>query len=244
MKTESHYRVYHEHQQLEQAAVRRWVELANESLRARNSFHVALAGGSTPRPVYELLKNENLDWDRIHLYWGDERDVPADHPDSNYRMVREALIEHVPIPAANVHPIQVQADIEQSVADYRRVLEQVHRAPDGFPRFDLIMLGMGDDGHIASLFPDSSALSVSDTPVVSVYVEKLKSWRVTLTYPVLNAARHLMLLVSGEAKAAVVAQALTDGSAEQKYPVQKLLPQGELEWLLDQAAASRLPEPA
>ncbi|MDR9435409.1 MAG: 6-phosphogluconolactonase [Thiohalophilus sp.] len=241
MKSQQPYQVYFDREQLFHAAVQRWVELANESIRARNSFHVALAGGSTPKRVYQLLQRESLDWDRIHLYWGDERDVPADHPDSNYRMVREALIDHIPIPEANVHPIHVQPDIETTVEEYRQVLENVHRGANGYPCFDLIMLGVGDDGHIASLFPESSALSVTDTPVVSVYVEKLNSWRVTLTYPVLNTARYLMLLVSGEAKTPVVARVF-GSEAERKYPVQKLAPQGRIEWYLDRSAASELPE--
>lgn len=241
MKSQQQYQIYLEPEQLAHAATRRWVELARESIRARNSFHVALAGGSTPKPVYQLLQQEKLEWDKIHLYWGDERDVPADHPESNYLMVKEALIDHVPIPGDNVHPIRVEADIEKSVEEYRRILDKVHRSPDGFPCFDLVMLGMGDDGHIASLFPDSSALTVANTPAVSVYVEKLNSWRVTLTYPVLNAARNLMLLVSGENKAPVVAQVLGD-DGDEHYPVQKLTPQGRIEWYLDQGAASQLPE--
>ncbi|MDZ7662670.1 6-phosphogluconolactonase [Thiohalophilus sp.] len=241
MKSQYHYQIYLEPGQLERAATRRWVELARESIRARNSFHVALAGGSTPKPVYHLLQQEELEWDKVHLYWGDERDVPADHPESNYLMVKEALIDHVPIPVDNVHPIGVQADIEKSVEEYRQVLGNVHRSPNGLPCFDLVMLGMGDDGHIASLFPESSALTVADTAVVSVYVEKLNSWRVTLTYPVLNAARNLMLLVTGEAKAPIVAQVL-GGDGDENYPVQKLAPQGRAEWYLDQAAASQLSE--
>lgn len=241
--TQRQYQVYSDREQLAQAAAQRWVELAEESIRARNSFYVALAGGSTPEPVYRLLRQEFLDWDRIHLYWGDERDVPPDHPDSNYRMVREALIDHVPIPPENVHPIHVLADIEQTVEEYRQSLGKIHHATTAIPCFDLIMLGMGDDGHIASLFPDSSALTVYDRPVVSVYVEKLHSWRVTLTYPVLNAARNLMFLVSGEAKAPIIAQVLGSARGEHKYPIQRLAPQGSVEWYLDQAAASRLPKP-
>jgi 6-phosphogluconolactonase len=242
LKSQQQYQVYTDTTELAQAAAQRWVELAHESLRARNSFHVALAGGSTPEPVYRLLRDADVDWSKIHLYWGDERDVPEDHPDSNFRMARLALIDSVPIPEANIHPIRVQPDIEETVTEYRQQLEKVHQAQGGFPCFDLIMLGMGDDGHVASLFPDSSALGVTDRSVVSVYVEKLNSWRVTLTYPVLNAARHIMLLVAGEAKAPVVARALDSGDTEQDYPVQKLSPQGKLEWFLDKSAASRLPE--
>ncbi len=241
MKSQQSYQVFLDREQLVRAAAQRWMELANESIRARNSFHVDLAGGATPKPVYERLQRENLDWDRIHLYWGDERDVPADHPDSNYRMVREALIDHVPIPEANVHPIHVLPDIETTVEEYRQVLDNLHRGTNGHPCFDLIMLGVGDDGHIVSLFPESSALTVTNTPVVSVYVEKLNSWRVTLTYPVLNTARYLMLLVSGEAKAPVIARVL-GSDTERRYPVQKLAPSGRIEWYLDEAAAHELQE--
>jgi 6-phosphogluconolactonase len=242
LKSQLQYQILPDTRKLAEAAAQRWVELANESIRARNSFHVALAGGSTPEPVYRLLQNADVDWGKVHLYWGDERDVPEEHPDSNFRMARLALIDSVPIPAENVHPIRVQPDIEETVEEYRLQLEKVHRSANGYPCFDLIMLGMGDDGHVASLFPDSSALAVMDRSVVSVYVEKLSSWRVTLTYPVLNAARYIMLLVAGETKAPVVAKALAADVAEQVYPVQRLVPQGKLEWFLDRDAADRLPE--
>jgi 6-phosphogluconolactonase len=242
LKQQMQYQIFPDRDQFNRAVAERWVSLANESIRARNSFHVALAGGSTPKPVYQLLRDAPLDWGKIHLYWGDERDVPAEHQDSNYRMVKEALLDHIAIPEENVHPIHVQADIEQSVEAYRQVLNShLHRAANGWPCFDLVMLGMGDDGHIASLFPKTSALAVSDNSVVSVYVDKLNSWRVTLTYPVLNVARHIMLLVTGDAKARVVARVLS-GSTEHDYPVQKLAPQGKLEWFLDQAAAQAITE--
>lgn len=242
MNRQHPYQVYVDRQQLCQAAAERWAELAAESIRARNGFHVALAGGSTPEPVYRLLRDRSLEWGKIHLYWGDERAVPADHPDSNYRMVKEALLDHITIPAENIHPMNVHSDIELTVQEYRQVLNTfLYRSANGWPCFDLVMLGVGDDGHIASLFPETSALSVSDSSVVSVYVDKLASWRITLTYPVINTARHIMLLVAGEAKAPVIAQVL--GRADkQNYPVQKLKPQGRIEWYLDQAAAQQLME--
>lgn len=222
-----------------------WLQQARQAIQARGVFHVALTGGSTPQALYRLLAGPDyaaqLDWPNIHVYIGDERYVPHGHPDSNFGMAKACLLDHVAIPAANLHPIPTDDDnAGQSAARYADELRKL--LPDGdkqFPQFDLIMLGMGDDGHTASLFPDTEILHERDKSVAAVYVDKLASWRISLTYPSLNQARQIMLMVSGDGKADILAQVLTAGS-ERLYPVQQVHNAGEMHWFIDQAAASRL----
>lgn len=224
---------------LYRASAERLLAIGNAAIAERGSFHLALAGGTTPRGLYRQLStpelNSRLDWSRVHLYFGDERCVPPDHSDSNYRMVRESLLPGLPQPPAAVHRIAGELPPAQAAADYAR---QLHAAlPAG--RFDLVLLGLGPDGHMASLFPGTAALAVRDTAATAVYVERLASWRISLTLPLLEQARHLMLLVAGAGKAEVVAQALGDPGPTTALPIQWLRPQGALEWYLDTAAASR-----
>lgn len=222
---------------LYRAAAERLLALGEQAIAARGAFHLALAGGATPRGLYTLLASpelcRRLDWTRVRLYFGDERCVAPDHPDSNYRMVRESLLDALPA-APQVHRITGELAPEQAAADYAAQLAA--HLPDGV--FDLALLGLGPDGHIASLFPGSGALDEPQAPVAALYVPHLDAWRISLTLPLLNRARHLLLLVSGAAKAAVVRQALRDATAG--LPVQRLRPRGALEWFLDAEAAARL----
>lgn len=222
---------------LYRAVAERLLALGEQAIAARGAFHLALAGGATPRGLYALLAGPGLagrlDWTRVQLYFGDERCVAPDHPDSNYRMVREALLDHLPV-APQVHRIAGERAPGQAAADYAALLAS--QLPDGV--FDLVLLGLGPDGHIASLFPGSAALDERRATVAAVYLPLLDAWRISLTLPLLNRARHLLLLVSGAAKAAVVRQALHDATAA--LPVQRLRPHGTLEWFLDAAAAARL----
>jgi 6-phosphogluconolactonase len=211
--------------------------LATEAVVARGRFVVALAGGSTPKATYALLAGEDLaarvEWSLVHVFWGDERCVPPDHPDSNYRLAREALLDKVLVPARNVHRIQGELPPEQAAAAYAVELDAVLGASG---RFDLILLGMGRDGHTASLFPGSAALTEHQRLVVAVYVEPLHSWRVTLTLPVINAAREVVFLVSGAAKAS----ALERVRAGEPVPAGLVRPApGRLTWLVDQDAWGR-----
>ena len=229
------FRVYEDAAGLATAAAENFVVLAREAIAARGRFLVALAGGSTPRAAYELLATEpfaaSVDWTRVHLFWGDERCVPPDHPDSNYRMARAALLDKVQIPAANVHRMRCELAPQQAAAAYERELEKA-LGEDG--RFDLILLGLGADGHTASLFPGAAALGERERRVLAVYVEKLKAWRVTLTLPVINTARHVIFLVSGTSKAETLARI----RAGEPLPAGLVRPdQGRLLWLLDRAAA-------
>src|SRR5919106_3962982 len=172
-----------------------------EEVAARSArFTVALSGGSTPKSVYALLASdgykERIPWHQVHLFWGDERCVPPDHPESNYRMVRESLLAKVKIPNENVHRMQGEKEPAVAALEYAAILKEfVHLPAGSLPRFDLILLGIGEDGHTASLFPGSDALEASECVVKACYVDKLKSHRLTLTLPVLNAGKQIAFLV-------------------------------------------------
>ncbi len=231
---------------LAEAAARQVAAAADEAIAARGVFHVALAGGRTPRALYRRLAGPpwraRIDWARWAVWFGDERCVPPDHPDSNYRMAAETLLDHVPLPRDRRHPIPCTLPPEAAAERYAEQLAThlPHDAGD-WPRFDLVLLGLGTDGHTASLFPGTGAVTRDDATVLAVYVATLDAWRVSLARPVLEAARRLLFLVSGPAKAVVVARAL--GGADGGLPVQRLHPRGEVDWLLDTAAAAQLPEP-
>jgi 6-phosphogluconolactonase len=227
------------------AAAEEVVRLAGEAVRAHRRFSVALSGGSTPRALFRLLAaaRDRIDWSAVHVFWGDERHVPPDHADSNYRMARETLLDHVSIPAANIHRIPGEdPDAAHAAALYEEELvEAFALAPRQLPRFDLVLLGLGAEGHTASLFPDSAALHERERRVVAVFVPKLDAHRITLTPPVLNHAAAVIFLVSGADKAAALA-AVLDGEREGErqvdlYPAQIVRPEhGTLLWLVDRAA--------
>ncbi|MHB1239171.1 MAG: 6-phosphogluconolactonase, partial [Gammaproteobacteria bacterium] len=186
---------------------------------------------------------EEVDWHRVHLFFGDERSVPHDHPDSNYRMARETLLERVPVAAEHVHPITARvARIRQDAWDYGRLLcRELPLTPSGVPRFHVILLGLGPDGHVASLFPGTCIQHETRLPTGAVYVPRLKTWRISLTYPVLNQADHILLLAEGEGKADIVARARQRAATSDLLPIQRIEPVGTMEWFLDRAAAARLP---
>ncbi len=233
-------RVYSDASSLARAAAERFVALAGEAVATRGRFAVALSGGSTPRATYELLASTDfaprVDWASVHIFWGDERAVPPDHAHSNYHKAREALLDKVPVPRQNAHRIRGELPPAEAASAYREELQAV-LGTDGL--LDLVFLGMGTDGHTASLFPGTSALEERERAVAAVYVEPLQAWRVTLTLPAINSARHVQFLVTGAAKAGVV-QAVLEGSGA-RYPAQQIRPgSGRLVWMLDAAAASQL----
>ena len=202
---------------------------------------VALAGGNTPKATYKLLATpawrDRVEWPRIEIFFGDERCVPPDHPDSNYRMAREALLDHVPLAADHVHRIAGERAPAEAAAAYETVLRRVTGASlDSPPVLDLVLLGMGPDGHTASLFPGTPVLDERQALAAAVYVAKLDSWRVTLTVPVLSAASHVLVSVVGADKAEAFAQAMLDPPGT--VPVQ-LVDAGEMRWLVDRAAAQK-----
>lgn len=232
---------------LSEAVATYWIAAARESLETHGGFHVALAGGSTPRRLYELLASGDFrgapEWRATHIYFGDERCVPPDHDDSNYRMARESLLRHVEVPARQIHRIEAEREDREAAADdYARILEtQLPTGGDGgAPRLDLVLLGLGTDGHIASLFPGTDALDARSRLVVPVWRERQADWRISLTYTIINAARRIVILVTGSEKAGIVGEVLGHPAGEPRYPVERLSPRGSLEWFIDRAAASGL----
>lgn len=232
------------------AAAKRFTDLAAQAVAARGVFHVALAGGATPRRLYEHLATpmfaERIAWQHVHVYFGDERAVPPDHPDSNYRMAYEALLRHVPVPPDQVHRIDgASQDLARSAADYEDVLRRcVGTDGDALPQLDLILLGIGPDGHVASLFPDTPIMRETGRLVAAVYVARLFTWRVSMTLPLINHARHVVILAAGDNKTDIIREVFIDSTDSERYPVQRVRPAGELEWYLDTAAAAALTDGA
>jgi len=220
-----------------------FVRLGRELIANRGRFVVALSGGSTPRALYSLLAKDHADfpWSRTFLFFGDERHVPPDHPDSNYRMVNESLLSKIAIPAGNVFRVPAEnPDPAAAAADYEAKIRQFFQlSSNEFPAFDLILLGLGPDGHTASLFPDSEGLKEQSRLVIANWVEKFKTHRISFTFPVLNHATDAMFLVSGPDKADKVREIL-QGEHEPPYPAQLVQPEGRLLWMLDEAAACKL----
>ena len=197
-------------------------------------FAVALAGGSTPKAFYESLATADLPWDKVYVFWGDERYVPADHPDSNYRMTKEALLDRVPIPQPQIFPFPTQSGDPQADANrYSDTLREIFQSP--LPRMDCTLLGVGGDGHTASLFPGTEALQSQSSVTVG---SKDGAPRLTLTYPSLNASRRVMFWIAGAGKAEIVKTLLTEDAG---LPAQAVRPAGDLIWVCDRAAAAQLP---
>ena len=216
------------------AAAQHFVTLAAGSAQT-GPFTVALSGGSTPRRLFEMLASvpyrTRVPWPQVHFFWGDERCVSPDHADSNYRMAREALLDQIDVPPQNVHRVRSRLAPDQAADHYRSELKRM-LGPD--PQFDLVLLGMGADGHTASLFPGSPALQEREQTAIAVYAAHLDSWRVTLTLPVLNRARQVLFMVSGANKVSAVARI----RAGEPLPAGQVRPsQGKLTWLLDRDAA-------
>ncbi len=231
---------YENVRELSEAAARVFVEKASRSIDESGRFAVALAGGSTPKRAYEVLataygESKDLDWSKVHAFFGDERTVPPNHEDSNYRMAQEALLSRVPV--GSVHRMRGELDPREAANLYERELEVFF---GGSPAQDLVLLGIGEDGHTASLFPQTPALNVRDRWVVENPVEKLNTTRLTLTIPAINAARAVNFLVSGEGKAHALKEILQKDAEPQEYPANLIQPAGELVWMVDAAAASSL----
>lgn len=233
------------------AAAERIVAAAEHAIDAGRDFVVALSGGSTPRATYELLAREPLtsrvDWSRVQVVWGDERCVPPSDAESNYRLARESLLDHVPIPAANVHRIHGEDDPVGAAASYEATLRTLFRTSKGPPstargrNIDLALLGLGDNGHTASIFPQSAVVDEHSRWVMADYVAAVSMWRVTLTSPILNAAAELLFLVSGSAKADVLKRVLEGPRVPRELPAQLIAPtRGRIQWLVDRAAAAEL----
>lgn len=227
------------------ALIQRSLDLVVEKMQAavaeRGRCTIALAGGSTPKPLYEKLATQNLPWDRVHVFWGDERYVPPDHPDSNQRMARQAWLDNVPIPPGNIHPIATEdADPAAAAKRHEAELQEFFQAAPGtFPQFDIILLGMGDDGHTASLFPHTPALQVCDR-LITVGTKDGQP-RISFTVPLLNLARSIIFIVAGASKRPALAAVFAPEGDTEQYPSRLIHPvAGELWWLLDSEAGQEL----
>jgi len=242
-------RVFRDLDELSRRAADRFVEAAEETVVGRRPFYAALSGGSTPRTTFSLLASTDFalrfPWNSTHFFQVDERTVPPDHPDSNFRMIREAMLDRAPLPPENFHRMRAEsADLESAAHDYaHEIAEVMHPRGGSFPRFDLIQLGLGTNGHTASLFPDTAALDEQRRWVVPNQVSELNTWRMTLTYPVLNAAHEVIFLVDGEDKSGVLRRVLYPESTEDRFPAQGISPrEGQLRWYLTESAARLLPK--
>jgi 6-phosphogluconolactonase len=232
------------------AAAEQFIELSAQAILARGLFSVTLSGGSTPLRLYRLLASEpfseRVDWSRVHFFWGDERCVPTDHPDSNYLRAHTVFLSQVPVPEENIHRIAAELKPEQAAEAYE---EQLLRFFSTLPneeeraqaRFDLVLLGMGDDGHTASLFPGSAVVMEDTRWVRANYVDSLAAWRITLTPAILNRAGQVIFLVAGSGKSWTLQKVVYGAYQPERYPAQVIRPvNGNLLWLVDEAAAALL----
>ena len=243
--------------EISDTAAELFVKIGNQAILQSDKFTVALAGGSTPKSLYKLLASEKfrsqIDWEKIFFFFGDERNVLPDDEESNFRMAHESLLKPLQIPSENIFRWQTElGDAEKIAEDYEDVLNNffsVKRDPSAdaddsdliFPRFDLVLLGMGDDGHTASLFPFSNALHIADKMTAANYVEKFDTTRLTFTFPTINSAANIIFLISGEAKAEALKEVLEGKSQPEKFPSQNVKPaNGNLHWLVDIPAARLL----
>jgi 6-phosphogluconolactonase len=234
---------------LARRAAQYFVEMAGEAVEAHGRARIAISGGTTPKAAFELLADRNqpwrsrMPWEMLDLYWVDERSVPPEDAESNYRMTREALLEHVPLKAEQIHRIEGELEPEEAAARYESELRSSFRLEDAeSPRFDLVALGLGEDGHTASLFPHTAAIHELDRLAVANYVPKKEAWRITLTWPVINHARSVFFLAAGEAKARILKEMLMGPHDPERLPSQLIWPSsGILTLILDEAAAALLP---
>ncbi len=245
------YRVYSTPVAVAQAAAELFASSVAAAANARGIARVAISGGTTPKAMFGLLADpaqpfaSQVPWDKVDLYWVDERCVPPDDAESNYRMTREALLSKVPLPAGQIHRMEGELEPEVAAARYEAAIRNGFKLEGAqTPTFDLVMLGMGDDGHTASLFPHTEALNDMTHIVVANHVPQKDTWRITLTWPVINQGREVAFLIEGEKKAQVLQEVFQGPYQPETYPSQIIRPaSGKLTLLLDTAAAAKLPEP-
>jgi 6-phosphogluconolactonase len=243
------YYVEPDPQALARRAAQYFVEMAGEAVAGRGRASIAISGGSTPKSTFQLLADPNqpwrsrMPWDNLDLYWVDERAVPPDNADSNYRMTRDALLDHVPLRPEQIHRMEGELEPELAAARYETELRNTFRLEGAeAPRFDLVALGMGDDGHTASLFPHTEALRETTRLVTANHVPQKDTWRITLTWPVIDHASSVFFLIAGEDKAAVLKEVLMGPHDPERLPSQLIWPvSGILTLILDKAAAALLP---
>lgn len=232
-------------EQVSATAAEEIIQCAASAVEKRGVFRIALSGGSTPKTLYTRLSSDDLKkqmpWRSTHFFWSDERTVPPDHPDSNYRMAREAMFKHVDVSESQIHRIHAEVeDPNRAAEEYEKEIRQHFNVVTDVPQFDLILLGMGPDGHTASLFPGTEALNEQIRLVVSNWVSKFNTHRITFTVPLINHAATVMFLVCGEDKAATLKAVLEGPYDPEVYPSQLIKPDGDLIWFIDQAAGKLL----
>jgi len=236
-------RIYNDPEKLSQTAAMTFFEQVSHAISERGRFSVVLSGGETPRRLYEILATppfqERICWGDVHVFWSDERCVPPDDPRSNARMARQALLNHVPIPPENIHPIHCETSPQQAALSYEQELRDFFGSQP--PIFDLVLLGLGENGHTASLFPHTPVLKEQQHWVAEVYVAELDMYRVTLTAPLINQARQVVFLVCGSEKASVLQNVLEGAYQPNDLPAQLIRPNGAQPiWLVDKAASRKL----
>jgi 6-phosphogluconolactonase len=241
--TRPHIRVFHDPETLSRAAAEFFVSLSKKTIALQGRFIVALSGGSTPRRLYALLGSlpfcENVDWNQVHLFWVDERCVPADHQESNFKHAVDAFIAKAAIPAANIHRIRGEEGPDQAAQKYEQDIRSFF-GPTALPVFDLIILGVGEDGHTASLFPGTAALREKTRLAAPVYLDPQKLSRVTLTLLALNHAIQVLFLASGRTKSEVVHE-IVENENRKQYPAGLVHPvRGSIDWFIDNEAAALL----
>jgi 6-phosphogluconolactonase len=237
--------VFKDSEKLSQHAAQIFVEQAAQSIQDRGRFLAALNGGGTPIRLFQLLAtnyHSKVDWNNTHIFWGDERCVPPDDPGSSYGQARNLLLSHIPIPDSNIHRVQTDLGPAEASRDYALTLSGFASPPLEFPRFDLVYLGMGEDGHTASLFPGSPVDVTESTLPVTAHYQDRPANRVTLTQLVFNQARMVVFMATGAKKAVTLAEVLSDRYNPELYPAQRIEPKdGDLIWLVDKDTASKLP---
>lgn len=224
----------------------RVAEILSRAIAEHENGSLVLSGGETPCGVYRILGSkplsERLDWNCVHLFFGDERAVPPDHPDSNYGMIRRELIDRIPVPEENVHRIHGELSPQEATQKYADEIQWYFNKE--IPRFDCVLLGVGEDGHTASLFPGTEALNERESPVAASFVPRLGTWRVTLTFPVINNAREVIFIAEGERKAPILKKMIESPVPSLDLPATMVRPHnGVAHWMLDSAAASSIRHP-
>ena len=239
-------RIFKDLEKLSKDAANLFLEKSSEAIAERGRFLVALNGGGTPARLFSMRSDDSkdrIDWRHVHVFWGDERCVPPDDPGSSYGQARELLLSRVSIPDANIHRVKGELEPREASKEYSGILKEFSSPPLNFPRFDLVYLGMGEDGHTASLFPGSPVDVTEPTLPVTAQYQDRPANRVSLTPVVFNQARAVAFMATGEKKAVTLAEVLSDRYDPALYPAQRISPkEGDLIWLVDEDAASKLPK--
>jgi 6-phosphogluconolactonase len=243
-----HIQIFKDIESLSRSAADLFLDTTTQANKERGRALIVISGGSTPLALFRMLTDEpyrgRINWDAVHIFWADERCVPPDDPGSNYGQARKAFLDHVPIPEENVHRVNTDLGPIDAAEEYANTLRDFRDLPLDWPRFDLVFLGMGDDGHTASLFPSSEVDITSPTMAMTAHYQDRPANRVTLTPRAFNTARKIVFLVGGENKAETLARVLDEENYQPElYPVQRIRPmEGKVIWMMDEAAASRLPK--